>query len=239
MGRAIAVLVGGLVLFHAVAAPAQNAVLTEEYGAGVHAFFACDFNKAYDQLTAAIDGGSKDPRAFYFRGLAYLKLGRPTEAAADFRAGADLESGDVNKFYNVGKSLERVQGAGRLEVEKYRAAARLVAYQQAERIRKARYEALQREESRVLREQSQGAPEGKAVEPPPEPGDNPFGPAAPPEAKKPAAPSAEPDPFAPAAEKPKAEKPVTSRKGGLMGSIGRAIGKGVAGDEGKPAAGGT
>ena len=58
----------------------------------------------------------------------------------------------------MGKSLERVQGSARLELETYRVAARMAAYEQAERLRKARYEALQREESRVLREQSQGGP---------------------------------------------------------------------------------
>ncbi|MCE5268808.1 MAG: hypothetical protein LLG00_13085 [Planctomycetaceae bacterium] len=186
MFRAIVVLAGGLVLSCAAVSPAQNAVLNQEYGSGVHAYFACDYNDAFEHLTAAIDGGSQDPRVFYFRGLSYLRLGRPTEAAADFQKGAELESKDVNRFYNVGKALERVQGSARLEVEKYRAAARVAAYEQAERLRKARYEALQREESRVLREQMQAPEEpAKGVEPPPQPGDdNPFGPPAQGPAKK-------------------------------------------------------
>jgi tetratricopeptide (TPR) repeat protein len=249
MFRAIVVLVGGLVLFHAAAASAQQAVLGQEYGSGVHSFFAGDYAKAHEQLTAAIAGGSQDPRAFYFRGLAYLNLGRPAEATADFRKGAELESKDVNKFFDVGKSLERVQGAGRLELENYRVAARMTAYEQAERQRKARYEALQREESRVVREQSQGgAEEPGQVEPPPAPGDetDPF--ATP--GEKPAAPGAksgdETDPFAAPAEKPaekpaappKADKPAEKKekKGSLIGGIGRAIEKGITGDK-KPAEG--
>ncbi len=241
MFRAIVVLVGGLVLFHAAALVAQEAVLGQEYGNGVHAYFAGDYTKAHEQLTAAIAGGSQDPRAFYFRGLAYLNLGRPTEAAADFRKGAELESKDVNKFYDVGKALERVQGAGRLELENYRVAARAAAYEQAERLRKARYEALQREESRVVREQSQGGEEsGKGVEPLPAPGDetDPF--ATPGEKSTPETKSGDDvDPFATPekpAEKPKADKPAEKKKGSLIGGIGRAIEKGITGGQ-KPADG--
>lgn len=133
---------------------AQDAILEQKYGLGVHAYFAGDYAKAFEQLRTAIDSGLKDPRAFYFRGLTYLKLGRPQEAAADFQKGAQLESQDINKFYNVAKSLERVQGAARVELEKYRVEARMVAFEEAERMRKARYEEVRREEERVLREQA-------------------------------------------------------------------------------------
>ena len=133
---------------------AQDVVLGQKYGLGVHAYFAGDAVKAYEQLTDAIDSGSKDPRAFYFRGLAYLKLGRTQEANLDFQKGADLESRDTNKFYNVAKSLERVQGAARMALENFRVEARMAVYAEAERMRKARYEAIQREEQRVLRSQT-------------------------------------------------------------------------------------
>jgi len=178
MFRSIVVLVGGLASLGTVPLFAQEAVLGQEYGAGVHAFFAGDYAGAYEQLSAAIQGGSKDPRAFYFRGLACLNLGRGPDAAIDFRKGADLESGDVNRFYDVGKALERVQGEARTELEKYRVAARMAALETAEKIRKQRYEAIQREESRVLREQAKNAPpSGEEVVPPPaaeEGEDNPF-----------------------------------------------------------------
>ena len=168
MFRSIVVLVGGLASLGAVSLFAQEAVLGQEYGAGVHAFFAGDYAGAYEQLSAAIQGGSKDPRPFYFRGLACLNLGRGPDAAIDFRKGAELESGDVNRFYDVGKALERVQGEARTELEKYRVAARMAALEAAERLRKARYEAIQREESRVLREQAQKAPPpGEEIAPPP------------------------------------------------------------------------
>jgi hypothetical protein len=159
MFRNIVLLVGALAPLCSVSLFAQDAALTQQYGSGVHAYFTGDTMNAYQRLTAVIERGSKDPRAYYFRGLTYLKLGRPQEAAADFRMGADLESKDVNRFYNVGKALERVQGAERLELENYRVDARMAALEEAEKVRKLRYEAIQREEERVVREQAAVAPE--------------------------------------------------------------------------------
>ena len=154
MFRSIILLVGGLALLCASSLFAQDAVLGQKYGLGVHAYFAGDYAKAYEQLEATIAGGSKDPRAFYFRGLTYLRLGRGPEAIQDFQKGAELESRDVNKFYSVAKALERVQGPARIEMEKYRVDARMAALEEAERMRKARYEAIKRDEARVLREQT-------------------------------------------------------------------------------------
>ena len=132
MFRSIVLLVGGLASLWANSLPAQDAILGQKYGQGVHAYFSGDYSQAFEQLTAAIEGGSKDPRAFYFRGLTYLQFGRPQEAKQDFQKGADLESRDVNKFYDVSKSLERVQGPARTELENYRVEARMAVMQQAE-----------------------------------------------------------------------------------------------------------
>ena len=169
-------LAGGLVSLCAATASAGDAVLGQEYGSGVHAFFTGDNIAAHERLTAAINGGTKDPRAFYFRGLVYLKLGRGPEATIDFRRGAELESKDLNRFYNVGKSLERVQGGARIELERYRVEARMAALEEAERIRKARYEAIRREEARVLRDQALAAPKKpiELVPTTPAEEDNPF-----------------------------------------------------------------
>ena len=164
MFRCIALVVGAVVYLSANSLPAQDAVLGQKYGYGVHAYFAGDYLKAYGQLSAAIEGGSKDPRAFYFRGLAYLKLGRAQEASMDFQKGAELESKDVNKFYNVAKALERVQGQARVALEDHRVEARMAALEEAEKVRKIRYEAIQKEEARVLREQAAAAP-AKGAEP--------------------------------------------------------------------------
>jgi hypothetical protein len=186
--------------------------------------------------------------------LAYLKLGRPQEAVTDFRKGAELESKDINRFYNVGRALERVQGAERLELENYRVDARMAALEQSEKLRKARYEEMKREEERVMREQGNAAPEmpaGAEVVPPP-PGDteNPFdvGGGAKPD-KKPAAAGdkkAEENPFddsAKPADKAPADKPPAKKGGDLFGAVGKAIGNAAAGkksgDAKKPAADNT
>jgi tetratricopeptide (TPR) repeat protein len=248
MCRNIVLLVGVLTLLGAAWLPAQDAVLGQKYGHGVHAYFSGDYSQAFEQLTAAINGGSKDPRAFYFRGLAYSRLGRPQEAKQDFQKGAELESKDVNRFYDVAKALERVQGPVRIELESYRVEARMAVMEQTERLRKARYEAIQREESRVLREQP---PEPiKTPEPTAEPAAaDPFGateekpatkadkPAAGPAGEKKAAGApAGDDPFALPSAKP-AEKPAAAKKTGMLGAMGKALGKAVGGEADRPPAG--
>ncbi len=164
-------LVCAIVSLFAVSTQAQEAVLGQLYGNGVHAYFAGDFVKSYDQLTSAITAGSHDPRVYYFRGLAYLKLGREPEATQDFRKGAELESRDLNRSFNVARSLERIQGAARQQLETYRVDARLAALEAADKIRRTRFEAIKREEERVLRNQAAqagaeiiSAPEGQPAE---------------------------------------------------------------------------
>ncbi|MGD0516201.1 MAG: hypothetical protein ABSA26_01580 [Thermoguttaceae bacterium] len=153
MFRSLVLLVGGLASLWASSSQAQETVLLQLYDKGVHEYFSGDYSKAFERLTAAIGAGSRDPRAFYFRGLAYLKLGRAPEAEMDFRKAAELESRDINKYYNVGRALERVQGTERKLLESYRVQARMAAYAESEKIRKARYEAIKREEARVLQQQ--------------------------------------------------------------------------------------
>ena len=63
------------------AAWAQDALLEDLYGRGVHAFFAQRIPDAFNALNAAIASGSRDPRAYYFRGLTLNRLGRPDEAS--------------------------------------------------------------------------------------------------------------------------------------------------------------
>ena len=77
MCRSLFFLVAGLVLVSSVPLMAQDAVLGQIYGNGVHAYFGQDYLKAHQLFTSAIEGHSQDPRCFYFRGLTLLKLGRP------------------------------------------------------------------------------------------------------------------------------------------------------------------
>jgi hypothetical protein len=215
MFRKIARSVCGLAVAFVVTAgdrlPAQDAVLSEFYGSGVHRYFAGNYAQASSDLTAAIEGGSKDPRAYYFRALAALRLGWQQNARADFQTGAALESADINQFYPVGKSLERVQGSARMTLERYRAVARAEAHQRQERRNAIRYEQRKRAEAQVLRAPGPTPPPiPPAAKPSPAAVEDPF---AEKEGKaeaaeeKPAAKEGDDDPFAgPAAQENAADK---------------------------------
>lgn len=137
---------------------AQDSVLAELYGHGVHAYFAGNYQDAHTYLTTAIDQGTRDPRTFYFRGLAYTALGRPDEAKTDFQKGAELETTGADRVYPVSTSLQRVQGTSRIEIERQRQLARLAARTRTVRASQARYEQLQNAEGQVLRNPSRPQP---------------------------------------------------------------------------------
>ena len=112
-------------------AAAQNeTILAEVYGRGVHAYYAGLYDEAYGYLTSAIDGGSRDPRAYYFRGIVAHSQGRTVEAEEDWKAGAEMEA-QLLGGAGVGRSLARFQGAARLQLEQIRQKARLDAMMKA------------------------------------------------------------------------------------------------------------
>ncbi len=117
---------------------AQNEVLEQVYGNGVHAYFAGNLGEAQRLFSEAIRLGIQDPRCYYFRGMSYLMSGYDAAARADFARGAHLEYSASAGLYNVGKSLERIQGYQRLVIEQYRSQARLAAASQRERLRQER-----------------------------------------------------------------------------------------------------
>jgi tetratricopeptide (TPR) repeat protein len=171
----------------ATAALAQDPILAELYGSGVHEYFSGGYQQAIADLSQAVDGGSKDPRVYYFRALCFWRLGDTPKAQIDLATGAKMESADINQYYPVSKSLERVQGSGRLLLERYRVQARAEAYRRQEKRNLARYEAQRKAEAEVLR----------ATPPPPEPGAI-APPSGKPAAAEPAAdmPAEDKDPFA-------------------------------------------
>ncbi len=145
-------LIAGVVTGFAGPVAAQDPLLGQYYGAGVHAFNGGNYAEAQKDLSAAIDAGTKDPRCFYFRGLSFLRAGLEREALADFQKGSELETADINQAYPVAKSLERVQGRERLTLEQYRAQARMVAFARQQKEREARYQTRQRAEQNVMRQ---------------------------------------------------------------------------------------
>ncbi len=165
-----------LVALIAPSTQAQNAVLSELYGRGVHAYFRNDYTTANDYLSKAIDGGIKDPRAYYFRGLTVSASGDGYSAESDYRAGAEMEA--AGSFANIGSALTRIQGSCRTAIEDIRQQARL-EYQAAAATRsKARYGDIEAAGDDVLR----GKPADKKLPMAPKPAppaippaaDNPF-----------------------------------------------------------------
>ncbi|MCO6458830.1 MAG: hypothetical protein J5I93_26280, partial [Pirellulaceae bacterium] len=140
------------------AAQAQDSLLQELYGRGVHAYFSGDYQRASQSLSAAIEQGFDDPRCFYFRGLSESALGRSKQATDDFRRGAELEMTPNGALVSIGRALERVQGYQRLEIERIRDDVRLEARLSQVRRDKARYEELQRAEAEVLRDPNRQPP---------------------------------------------------------------------------------
>lgn len=141
---------------------AQDSLLAELYGQGVHAFFARDYAQAHELLTTAIESGSQDPRAYYFRGLAYGRLGRPDEATADHKKGSELEASGTTRVYPVGRSLQRIQGKERLALERYRQVARLTIRTRTLKASAARYESIQSGQADVLRDPNRKPPANAA-----------------------------------------------------------------------------
>jgi hypothetical protein len=212
-GLALAACTGFLAAVGGVAAapPTTDSLpLAAAYGDGVHAYFAGDFQRAYEDLTQAIEAGTEDPRAFYFRGLAALRQGRSDEAEADFSAGADHESRGLGGW-PVARSLERIQGAERLQLERHRMRARVANLQRVREAERLRYSQIEAAQPDVLRRRRPVAPrggdEGNVFEEPnpaerPEPAApaEPMpAPAAEPEATEPAEPA---EPSEPAAKDP-------------------------------------
>jgi len=230
MYRRFALSAGGLVLLSVALLEAQETNLTKMYGSGVHAFFSNDYQKAHALFTSAIDGGTKDPRCHYFRGLTYIASGRPEAAKPDFEKGAQLETADSSNLFMVGKSLERIQGKTRSTLEQYRAKARKEAREREEKRHKARYEDIREQERRILQQQAEVAPAKPAESP-----------AAKLPAPKPAPAAPEPAPAAPkpapAAPKPApAEKKATAATepaGGVLKALHRAVSQAFIGDSKK------
>jgi hypothetical protein len=128
----LAALVLGGALFGSNPVAAQNqTVLAEIYGQGVHAYYSGRFEEAYDYFTQAIDGGTRDPRVYFFRGICDYSQGKPSQAESDWEEGARLEAQTAGGA-GVGQALSRFQGSARLKLEGIRQKARLNAMLNAE-----------------------------------------------------------------------------------------------------------
>ena len=132
-----------------------NDPLDEMYGQAVHSYFRGNSLHAEELLNEVISAGSQDPRAYYFRGLCQSHGGY-VGGTADFERAAQLEI-EGKKVVNVGKALERIQGAARVEIEKTRVRARLASRARVLEMQRSSYDEMQR---------SGGAAQGGIVVPP-------------------------------------------------------------------------
>jgi hypothetical protein len=155
--------------FGAITAPkatAQNAILSEIYGRGVHAYYGGNYQHAYDDFSSAINGGLKDPLAYYFRGMAANGAGRLGEAEVDWEAGAELEAeGKIG--LSIGQALSRFQGHDRLRLEEIRRTAKLRYLARVNAAGAAKYGTAAAAEANVLRTPTMATP--GIVAPPPTP----------------------------------------------------------------------
>lgn len=224
--KSFAMLMFGCVALVAAAAQplrgeVNEKILTDVYHQGLKSFYAGQYTEAHDTLSQAIDGGTKDPRAFYIRGVANLRLGRQANAKADFERGAAIEGKDFDVFYNVSTALQRIQGPERRMLESYRTAGRKNALAEIEKIRFEHFRRFDPAEgvagAATIGAGTTGAPAGAApagdpnAVPAAAPAANPFGaPSAPAGANPfgaPAAPAANPFGAPPAAAPPAAAPP--------------------------------
>jgi len=149
----VVLFVWGIALPHA--AWAQNAPeMTATYGRGVHAYFANQTLRAEQYFSQVIQLGSTDPRVYYFRAMARMRLGRRAEAEQDMRSGAALESRDPGNQHAISMALERIQGRGRRVLEQFRRQARLDRERQWRQQSLQRYEQLKQREPAVLRQET-------------------------------------------------------------------------------------
>jgi tetratricopeptide (TPR) repeat protein len=174
----------GLALAGVSSAIAQELSPADQYARGVHAYFSADYAATFNALTALIKAGSTDPRAYYFRGLAAMNLGRQPDAQADFAKGAQLEAQEGTGS-DIGKSLERVQGRNRLTLEGYRSLARVGSVRQRENKRLETYDAIQMLEADKANPTGNAPSGGELPSPDAKPAApaNPFGAPAEPEKK--------------------------------------------------------
>lgn len=171
---------------HAAVPTIESLALAATYGDAVHAYFAGDYQRAYDDLSQVVEAGTLDPRVYYFRGLAGRKLGRLDEAEADFTTGATREAEGTGSW-PVARSLERVQGCDRLALERHRTRARVASLQVNRRRNELRYLEAAQDQPEVLRRrrpvtdrpadegnpfrEADEAPAEEMPAPPPAPGD--------------------------------------------------------------------
>jgi Flp pilus assembly protein TadD len=77
---------------------AQLDDLEHLFGQGVHAFHDGRLQDSLNALGQAIELGSRDPRVYYYHGIAQEAMGNSDGANLDFQLGAQLEASATGRF---------------------------------------------------------------------------------------------------------------------------------------------
>jgi hypothetical protein len=123
---AACLIVGCTAIFPLAARAQQFGAADALYNSGVEAYFRGRSAEAESSFSSLMRVDPNDPRAHYFRALSFMRQGREVEARSDMEIGAQLEARSPHRF-DIGKTLERVQGPSRLLLEQYRSRARIAA----------------------------------------------------------------------------------------------------------------
>ncbi len=91
-----------------------------KYDSGIQAYFDGRYADAEAAFAEAVKVQPSDARYWYFLGLCKYAQGKTSEAVSDFKSGADWEGRAKPGRRIVATALEPIQGAARLELEKYR-----------------------------------------------------------------------------------------------------------------------
>lgn len=93
------------------------------YSLGLSAYFDGDFARAETMFSGAIKANKKDPRGYFYRGLARTRLDKADDAKADFKKGAQIEA-NIGDRSLVSAALRRIQGPVRKQIEMIRLTTR-------------------------------------------------------------------------------------------------------------------
>lgn len=165
MAKRFGLVIAAALLAAGSAARAEDAATDKLYGGGVHAYFAANYNAALKQFDAAVAAGSRDPRCYYYRGLAAWRLGKADAAKSDFSEGAKLEAASPEMASLINRSMQRVQGSTRLAIERFRTEAQLAALAARKARDAARYGAERASAIDELRKQAETPKKGAELLP--------------------------------------------------------------------------
>ncbi len=87
---------------------------------GLKEYYSRSFQEAEDDLLNAVRNNNQDARYYYFLGLARLQQGKIEAAQDDFRQASALERQGLPDSQTLNACFERIQGAERQLINRYR-----------------------------------------------------------------------------------------------------------------------